>query len=92
MRLLWYERIGLVLLYLGFIFIGWWPIALLVAIFLLAITTPYELIVFGALVDSYFGVALAIPWYCLFGLLFCCLSIIVRPVIANRISGSIISI
>jgi len=63
-----------------------------VSIFLVLTTTPYELIMFGALVDGYFGVVSTIPWYCLLGILFCGLSIVIRPALFSRSSSSAISL
>lgn len=77
----WLVRVFTCLLYIGFIYIGWWYVAVLLGIMLAAIVVPYELVGAGLMVDFLFYAVASGPWYFLAGLGLCFISLALIPAI-----------
>jgi len=80
----WFMRLCVALLYLGFLYIGWWPVAVVIGVTLAYVFVPYELALTGLLLDIWFASVASLPMYFLIGLGFCFLSLYVMPYLQVR--------
>lgn len=78
------QRVGLVAVCFGFLYVGWWPVAIIYALILGLFVVPYELILVGGLIDGYYGLVSATPWYTLVAVGFCFMVIFIKPLLRSQ--------
>lgn len=77
----WLARVFTCLLYIGFVSIGWWYVAVIIGVVLAYLVVPYELIAAGLMIDFLFYAVASGPWYFLIGLGLCFMSVVLVPYI-----------
>lgn len=77
----WYHRICFFCLIVGFLYIGWWPVAGVYAVWLWYLTVPYEFLLIGFMMDGYFGVPFGLFWYTSIGLFLNVTALYIKPLL-----------